>query len=374
MSDIFGTARGSSAALEDMQRIAQTQGQQLQNQKAGVELQEQQRMTALAQQEGQSGKSPVEQMEDMATLAMRSGFVSSGSKLAGDAATIRLKQAQTQQNDARKFQEQATAAKTQLTMVEQLLSGVKDQESWDAANSLFESMTGSKSPFAGMEYHPAIVAQLQNSTLTVKDKLDLAIKQQNANTHAAAEASAASFRDFRRGILKQQVDIARQREGRLAKVGGKAGDVGVPVKGELDHASDQISKAYPNLPQDEVNNAAYSIASRARAIRKSTPGLDADTALDRALAEANQSGEFKTLNDNYKIMGVAIPGTEKSTTHFTKSGKGPTPIPGKAIPLPANPSAANLKKGQQYQAPGGQIGTWNGSSFDIDTTDEGDEE
>lgn len=364
---IFGTAGGTSAALSDMMQGAQLQGQQLRNVGMATQLAEQARMAQMAQQEAGSGKDPADQLEDLARMAMKSGLTASGAKLATDAAGLRLKQAQTTQAQGRTFQAQATAAQAELKMAEGLLGNVNDQASWDAANSLFESMTGRPSPLKSLPYSPQLVAQLQQATLTLKDKLKLKIDEMNANTRAENAASAESFREFRKGYLAQEQQLHRDREARLTKPGGKNADIGAPVQSELDHANDLLKESFPDLPDAERTNAAYAVASRARAIRKTTPGLDADAAMARALTESR--GQFKTLNDSYKFMGMPVPGTERKVTHFDRSGKPVAPSTGKsALDLPSNPTAQSLKAGQAYKLPGGQVGTWNPGtqSFDLE--------
>jgi hypothetical protein len=366
---IFGSAQGTSAALGDMMQGAQLQGQQLHNQSMAMQLAEQARMSQLAQQEAAqgAGKSPADQLEAMANLALKSGFTASGSKMATDAAGIRLKQAQTIAAGSKSFQAQATAAKTELNMADSLLSGVNDQASWDAANSLYESMTGRQSPFKGVPYNPAMIAQLQQATLTMKDRLHLKIEEMNAQTRAASAEGAQSFRNFREGYLAQDLALRRERETRLSKPGGKNADIGAPVKSEVDHADALLKEAFPDLPDSERTNASYTVAARAKAIRKTTPGMDADTAMQRAITESR--GQFKTLNDSYKILGMDVPGTGHEVTHFTHPGMPTAPQPGKsAMALPPNPTAQTLKGGQAYKLPGGQVGTWNPStqSFDLE--------
>lgn len=363
---IFGSAQGTSAALGDMMQGAQLQGQQLRNVSMATQLAEQARMAQLAQQEAGSGKGPADQLEDMANMALKSGLTASGAKLATDAAGLRLKQAQTAQAQGRTFQAQATAAKAELAMAEGLLGNVNDQASWDAANSLFESMTGRPSPLKNLPYSPQLVANLQQATLTLKDKLKLKIDEMNAQTRAESASSAESFREFRKGYLTQDLQLRKERETRLAKPGGRNADMGAPVKSELDHADDLLRESFPDLPDAERTNAAYTIASRARAIRKTTPGLDADAAMERALTESR--GQFKTLNDGYKYL-VPVPGTERKVTHFDRSGKPGASSTGKsALDLPSNPTAQSLKAGQAYKLPGGQVGTWNPGtqSFDLE--------
>lgn len=360
--EIFGSANGTSAALADQLRMQQTQGEALKNQSMAMQLQEQQKLQQLMQQEQTRGgppRSPVEQMEDMASLSMKSGLISSGADLAGKAAAIRLKQAQSTHAEAQTVEQQALAAKTELDTVDRLLGGVTDQQSWDAANSLFKQMTGRDSPFAGMAYNPVLVGQLQQSTLTLKDKLDLGIKDYRAKTERANSDNQQDFRQFRKDYLTGQQDLAKQREQRLSKQGGKSADIGVPQKAELDGAATAIQSAYPNLPTDEVNQAAYAIASRARALRKTTPGLDAQQAMDRAMIEAKAQGQFQTVQDTYKIFGHDT-GVNKGGPHSTYkhegAGNGDGSTPGTAIA--SIPAAPQRKEGAYYKAPNGATYRW----------------
>lgn len=304
MAGIFGSAAGTSQAMADMQQAAQTQGQQLQNQQAALQLQEQQKMSQMMAQAAtnpeEAKKSPADRMEGMARMALNAGLTASGSKLATDAAEVRLKEAQSRHANAQTFEQQSAAAKTELNTVSRLLQDVHDQASWDAANGLFEQITGRKSPFQGMEYNPVVVHSLQQSALSLKDKLDLSIKQQNADTRRAAEKSAASFRDFRKGVIEQQQVEREQRNTAATKVYGTNAVGPSPKKSELDAAVAVLEQLHPGLPTEEVNNAAHSVAQAARAIQQTTPGISQKEALQRAAQDMKELG---LLDDAWRASG-----------------------------------------------------------------------
>lgn len=372
MPDIFGTAGGTSAAIQDMERLAQTQGlqaqtqgQNLANEQSQMNLDQSKQMSQLMQQNagGLKGMKPADQLEKMAELAMGAGLTAQGSKLATEAAGIRLKEAQSVHAQSQSINQQALAAKTELEMTDRLLNGVNDQQSWDAANSLFKQMTGRPSPFEGMDYNPTFVAHLQQHTLSLKDKLDLGIKQYNANTARENADSNKSFREFRQGVLTKDAETRRMREDRLQKGGGKNADVGVPGKTELDGALSSIKSQFPNLPADEANSAAFSIASRARALRKATPGMDADQALDRAIIEAKAQGQLSTVDDTYKVLGIPVMGGKHS--HYSKGGTGDGAGSNPGNPIVGSPPEPQRKVGSYYKNSQGAVYRWTKEGWEV---------
>lgn len=379
MAGMFGAPVGQSAAISDMATLAQTQGQEIKNAAGMQALQEQQRLAQIMQ--GLSGKgTPVEMMEEASTAALKAGLPSAGMDMAKGAAELRLRQQQMGHAAAQQRQQDMLTAKTQLTMAERLLGGVTDQASWESANRTFEQLTGEPSPFGRIPYDPATIAQLKSETLSMKDQLDLQIKQQNADTRAAQAEGAASFRDFRRQNMEENTRIRRMQAERQAKAAGSRADVGAPTKGELDRAADIVRKAYPQLPDGEINDAAYAVASRARGVRKSNPGVDADEAFQRAMSESAR--EFQTLNENYKIGGITLPFGQTETTHFRAPGAQGKSAAAPIAQIPSNP--ADRKVGSYYSH-GGKVYQWQKGGWKAvaapraapaagDTGDESDEE
>lgn len=352
MAGLFGAPVGQSQALADMQTIAQTQGQELNNQAMAQKLGDQQRLTQIMQ--GLSGNgTPVEMMEQASTAALKAGMPAAGMDMAKGALDLRLKQQQASHAAAQARQQDMLTATSQLGMAERLLGGVTDRASWESANRMFEQLTGSPSPFAQIPYDPATISQLRQETLTLKDQLDLHIKQQNADTRSAQAEGAASFREFRKRNMEQNTRIRQQQADRQAKAAGSRADVGAPTKGELDRAADMIGKTYSNLPDSEVNDAAYAVASRARAIRKTNPGVDADEAFQRALAESSQ--EFTTLQENYKIGGMELPFGSTTRTHFRAPASQGKTAAAPLAQIPPNP--ADRKVGSYYSH-GGKTYQW----------------
>lgn len=379
MAGLFGAPIGQSAAVADMAQIAQTQGQELKNQAMGQQMQEHARLTQIMQ--GLSGQgTPVEMMEQASTAALKAGLPSAGLDMAKGAMELRLKQQQMGHAAAQQRQQEMLSAKAQLGMAERLLGGVTDQASWESANRMFEQLTGGPSPFSRMPYDPATVAQLQQETLTLKDQLDLQIKQQNADTRSAQAEGAASFRDFRRQNMEENTRIRRMQAERQAKAAGSRADVGAPTKGELDRAADIVRKAYPQLPGGEINDAAYAVASRARGVRKSNPGVDADEAFQRALSESAR--EFQTLNENYNIGGITLPFGQTETTHFRAPGAQGKSAAAPIAQIPSNPADRQVGS---YYSHGGKVYQWQKGGWKAatapraapdagDTGDETDEE
>lgn len=361
MSDLFGAPSGQQAAIADMQRMAQTQGQQISNVQGAQKLQEQQRMAQIMQSMGDKG-TPADRLEEASMTALKSGLVTSGATLAKDAADLRLKQAQTGWHNAQAFNQQATAAKTELALVDQLLGNVSDESSWRASNALFEQMTGHPSMYKNQPYSPELVDQIRRQSVRIKDQLDLQVKEYEAQTRRDNAKSNRDFRDFRKEYVQKNYNLRKQREDRLTKAGGSKADVGAPTKGELDRAEDIVKKKYSHLPDDELSDAGYAIAARARALRKTTPGLDADAAMERAMAEADANGEFKTTNELYVPSLPFLGGS--TDTHFTSRSRAPATQGGKtpqtAIAVPANPAERQMNS---YYTVNGKVYQWKGKGW-----------
>lgn len=354
---LFGTAVGFRQYDEDQAHLAQlAAGTRL----ATAHAQKYEEDAALAKKQSEilsqvASGMPVEEkdvanvLEAQAMALARAGMGKQADDLAKGAAEIRLKRQQTltsgAQGDYRKMQVQRDI----LNEIDSLVSGVKDQASFDTAKMIFMGRhPGAPLPQELNTYDPAMIERLSQTTKTGLKQLELKLKQAEADSRDEHRDAQNDFYKFREKYMNRRLQQADEREKRLSKVTGpKAKDVGSPTVGERADARTLISQEFPNLPPAEEDQASFEIASRARQIRKTSPGIDASTALNQALNEARK--DFSVLDKTY--LGFKDPFGKKVSAYKAAD---------KPIPLPAR--GTKLTIGQVYQTAQGP-GKWNGQGF-----------
>jgi hypothetical protein len=159
--------------------------------------------------------------------------------------------------------------------------------------------------------------------------------------------NSIEFRNKRLALLQKEQELREAHRQAREKAGGKV--VGAPSRGEVDESMMRIKKAFNNLPDDEVASNAYTVASRARALRQANPGLDAATSMSKAMAELNLQNPPSMLDRVYKLFN----GVEAAHEPAADSG---------VLPLPQDKAA--LVVGKQYSTARG-VGEWTGQGFRI---------
>jgi hypothetical protein len=133
-----------------------------------------------------------------------------------------------------------------------------------------------------------------------------------------------------------------QNKSAARKVGGS--DVGSPSNNEVKAASRILPDG---LSDTEAASAAFDIASQARALRKSNPGMSADDAMRQALAA--KKDDFVTTNNPGFI--------ENLTGGYSKLGSSTSTKYAPAIPVPT--SKSKLVDGVRYRDSSGATAVWN---------------
>jgi hypothetical protein len=250
------------------------------------------------------------------------------------------------------------------------VTGVGSQEDLDALNQTFEALYGEKAP--AMQYSPRLVKVLREGSLKMADRLR---QEHNIVMEDVAKQRVTNTAAYRGELLKirqAELDRRKLRDSADKKEGGK--DVGSPSTVEQRAATalldgDPRSKG---LDTNAKTRAAFELASRAKALRKSNPGLSASEAMGRTYTELVEEGFFAL---------------EKSWLPFSKGkptfGK-PGGAPHQAIALPSDPSAR--KPNTYYQTPKGVFlylgdGKWKapaaasaGAGADLEDEDDDDAE
>lgn len=301
---------------------------------------------------GARATSMAEQLDTLATMAARAGLATKAQDLAKNAALIRSR-------EAAQLSAATTARLTQLRMVRenaglqgQLFGGATDEASWNTANALYEFQTGMPSPYRGVQFSPSLAQQINDSAMTAKERADAeekTIKQQELDAYRKSRLAQID----RQNELRTAAQRTREeRERRLAKVGGGSA-VSSPAKGETDQAARLIRKDFSGMSAADLNDAAFNVASEARALRKQNKALDAGTALQQAYNAAVASGDFQTDS------GYAGTGFWKKTVYSGRGKTADTPAP-----IPAD--RKQLTVDRYYVNPQGQVGKWTGKGFLIE--------
>lgn len=304
---------------------------------------------------GKAGSSLADQLEEQALQLSDLGFPTKAGALGVQAANIRLHEAQQQhQEGAAAKLEFDQRAKT-LDRIANIYGSAKNEQDWAAANMMIaQQFPDFDNPLAKIPFSPEAARLASEQALSQKDKLTLKIK-------AAAAASEDSLRKAREGYLTTRADLLERqtadREHRtelLEKTGGKKGvdkPVGSPSSGDVKGASNLLKGAYPNLPKEDLDAAAYQIAGEAKRMAKENPGLSMSVAMSRALAAAQKDGYFETTDKMF--------GWSKSTRYNSAGRSAET-----ALPAPAD---RKFQAGRYYQTPKGVM-KFDGTSWHPATT------
>ena len=305
-------------------------------------------MGTLARQAG--GRTPVEQLESLAELAMGAGMVTKGTELAKTASLVRAREARALAAGATTDKTNLEIVRAEAEMVGRAFADVKDQAGFDAANAFYERSTGMPSPFRGQFYSKPGVEQIRNQALSVQQQVEAAGKGVDRTDREAYRKRRLEQLDTENRLRELRANIARDAERRRAK-SGSGKEVSAPNRAEMTQAEILITKDWPNLPADELEESTFSVAAEARRLRRANPALSADEALRRAYLKAREAGDFEQVSSG--VLG-----------RFKKdkySGGGRTA----ATPLPMPTDSKRLTKDRWYQSPNGLVGKWNGTGFEI---------
>lgn len=291
-------------------------------------------------------------LDSLAAAAAGAGLATKAQELAKNAALIRSREAVQQSAASRALIQQLQAIKEQASLTGQLFGGVNDQESWDRANAVYQFQTGKPSPYANVPFSPELVETIKQQALTAKEEADGEEKKIARKSLDEFRKSRVKQHDENISLSRERNRIAREREARLRKNGGGR-QIASPTSAELTQAKRLIGRDYKNLEATDLNDAAFTIAAEAKALRRANPALDASMAIQQAYLNAIQAGDFQDISTT--IGGVKVPGMGKQT--FAGRGKKPET----AAALPSEKS--KLVKDKYYVNPSGQIAQWNGKAF-----------
>lgn len=285
-----------------------------------------------------------EQLSGLSEMYAKAGQPSKAALYAQQAAQAQAHEANVSANAFREAASKTKLQGEQFKMAQGLLGGVKDAETWQDANAMFEKQTGQPSPFKNIPYDPKVVKLLQDASTTAYQKQQLALREEAVRTAAANVKSEVESRSARDGVALERLRVSQQREQRLAKAGGK--DIGAPSKVETTAADKLLGDS--GLEGDERDAAAFSIASEARVIRRKNPGVSADEALRQAALTAKQNGSIVPGSPSKLPFGLGKPEAAKFSPPQD---------------LPKMGGAESLVKGQVYADGKGNVAEWDGKDW-----------
>lgn len=305
---------------------------------------------ALGQSADQQGDME-DKLWDLAGMAADSGMLTQAEKLSGAASLVSYRRQATATQAATENVRLLQGVRQQANILSETVGTAKDEDSWRIGNELYRSRMGEPSPYADMPYSPELVDQINKSAMTANQRA----------TEAERALTRRATKDYRDRRLKQidkqndirdkRLDIERNREDRLAK-GGGGKSVVRPSDGEIKAAKTLITKEFPDI--EGAQDAAYNIASEARALMRANPALDSSTAISQAYQAARANGDFTSVDGAF---GTRF--GRKTTYGSGKSSASPRSLPMAEGKI----DAGKLKPKTWYMSPQGVPGMWTGRGF-----------
>lgn len=231
------------------------------------------------------------------------------------------------------------------TAAEKLFDGVKDQAGYDAANQAIEQLTGKPSPLPS-QYDPKLVERLQGAVGSTQKKAELELKKLNVASEIQKRVSDMQHQRVMEGIAERRAEVTESRAAQVKKVAG-AKDVGAPRVADIKQAGELLAAEHGLVSDEDMKRASYDVAAQAQTLRKMNPGMSADDAMRKALAQKKASGDFQ-VEHTPGLLGTKL-GAKDIPSY--KPGK-----PGKAEAAPAKDSDREI--GKTYVSPKGGEFIW----------------
>lgn len=271
-----------------------------------------------------------------------------------NAATINKDEQALAKDRADTAKSSAEATLKQADIVGEKLGSAQSAEQWN--QGLLEmQQSGAFTPeqiqhFAAIPYHPAAVAHLRDAALTVKDKADLQIKQADQDFNVSRAQSEDVYRAAQLSIDRARLE-EEKRKNQIDKKTGATAPTSEQVKSAKAAIVQTVFQGTPPENTDALEAGSFDIASRAQDLVRNNKGLSWQTAINRAVAESDQAGDWEVHKGGW---------FSDDTTTFSGVGK----TPDDAMPLPDKPTPDSLKKGRWYITAKGR-GQWDGENFNI---------
>ena len=325
------------------------------------------------EQETKTPDQIIQYLEQKGMQATRAGLVEQGTGMLKDASQMRSHLASAKHHDSTTKYYEKKEQKEALDELDSLLASVNSPETLKVAIADYEAKNpGERIPDAFRTYDENKFRQLKLATKGGRETLKAELDEENRKSMIEARTESARLRAL--GLAQQKardkVDEA-QRTAREKRLGAQGAKVAQPTPTMLGAAQAAVDEAHPGMtPNVKVGNNMYhqsavSVASRAAQIGQER-GVDMDTAVQLALQEEEEAGNFQQEEDK-GIFGTGIWKGDPKTT-YKKKVKEPTGEITRPLPLPA--TKKDLKEGKHYMTSKGLAVVQDGELNLIETAQE----
>lgn len=309
----------------------------------------------------------------MGDLMMKGGATERGKQLYAAADNMQKEERDSENDAATRQKNLLDAQQMSADLVYRYIGTARNQSEWEnGLQYLMDSPALSQEEKQHLqtlphEYTPALASFLADRAMSAKDQAQLKLTQQQRDVQAAAQQETAQY--HANSLAVDRARLAEQkRKDELDQKTGKSSSA--PTGPELDSVKDivtnQIFAGVPPEKDDPLYGAyvegSQNVAARAKQLVKDTPGIDWNTAVNRALIESQSNGDWTTITDK---------GWFSDTTKlagYKKQGNSPDD----AAPLPlskeSKPDPSQLVKGKYYMTVRGRA-LWDGKNFQLAPTE-----
>lgn len=277
---------------------------------------------------------------EQADFQRASGDLEGSRKTLGTMSSVVSRAAMVAQREASALKTQFEAQKKAADTAVSYLRGAKSQDDLRLAGDRFEMDYGFRPPVFNMQYSPEAVeaavqtgmSEIQSATAQHQKQMEryrereLGIRDRLANS---AVARAEAF-----------INNANARTSRIEKAGGKPDTAMTPTQRR--ELTEVLTKEFPDLPPEERNVMAASVASAARARIRQNPSMSWDQAKLEALTDAR--ADIQEVESDNKVKALFGAGKRK---RFNPLGR----TPSTALPPPK--SMKEAVTGKYYTTPRG---------------------
>lgn len=266
-------AAGAMAELSmvpDKQRLLQAQARSHEATAAEKEAEARQQAALLQRlsQGGEAPQDPVERLLQYGNAALDVGAFNVGSQVLQRAGQMAASSASASAAQALAARRKAQMDLDELRFAEGLIAGVETEEDWNRANTQYELVRGQPSPFANIPFRPGRPAEITQSILTAKDRIELGMREAEAKARQANYASQDSLRKARERAIGTAEKLTKERLAVLVKNGGTA----APGVAELREEQTRLTKLrrdlteaankgkLPSIPHSVIPEAAKRVA------------------------------------------------------------------------------------------------------------------
>lgn len=223
-----------------------------------------------------------DQMDGLAQIYMKSGLPEKAREYATAGVTLR-------KNTAEIADKQVDVEIKRANAAASIFANVKDQQTWEQANNVFELQMGIPSKYKSLPYDPNLVNQIQQGIQSIKDRAltDAAEARKKASLANAAEDAT------RIDLLRAQIENTQARTDALRKNG--AGTTVDPKAGDVKIITDMMNSEFgASLIPEEARVRSRPIAERMLQIVKEQ-NVTKTQAAQIAYEEAKQAGDLAGL-------------------------------------------------------------------------------